>query len=139
MRPLKRERKEFEYIRHGTQTLIASFEVARGCVIKGSVGDTRTQADYLEHVKQTIATDLTTIKWHLVMDCLNTHQSEALVRYVSQVEGLDIDLGEKGKSGILKSMETRAVFLSDPTHNVSKRGKALLPSLLECLIQFKDP
>ena len=30
MRPGKRERREFEYIRHGTQTLIASFDVASG-------------------------------------------------------------------------------------------------------------
>ena len=42
MRPGKRERQEFEYIRHGTQTLIASFDVTSGQVIQGSVGDTRT-------------------------------------------------------------------------------------------------
>ncbi len=48
------------------------------------------------------------------MDCLNTHQSESLVRFVAQKEGLNIDLGTKGKSGILKSMKSRAAFLSDP-------------------------
>jgi len=52
----KRERREFEYIRHGTQTLIVSFDVASGQVAQGSVGDTRTEADYL-HVQQLIATD----------------------------------------------------------------------------------
>ncbi len=41
LRPGKRERQEFEYIRHGTQTLIASFDVASGQVVNGSVGDTR--------------------------------------------------------------------------------------------------
>ena len=41
-RPGKRERQEFEYIRHGTQTLIASFDVARGQVVQASVDDTRT-------------------------------------------------------------------------------------------------
>jgi len=54
------------------------------------------------------------MKWHLIMDCLNTHQS--LVRFVAQVEELKIDLGVKGESGILKSMPTRAAFLSDPTY-----------------------
>ncbi len=118
MRPGKRERREFEYIRHGTQTLIASFDVASGQVAQGSVGNTRTEADYLTHVQQLIATDPNATKWHLIMDCLNTHQSESLVRFVAQVEKLKIDLGVKGESGILKSMQTRAAFLSDPTHKI---------------------
>jgi len=45
IRPGKRERREFEYIRHGTQTLIASFDVASGQVVQGNVGNTRTEAD----------------------------------------------------------------------------------------------
>lgn len=118
MRPGKREQREFEYIRHGTQTLIASFDVATGQVIKATVGDTRTEADYLRHAQQLLATDPNTSKWHLVMDCLNTHQSESLVRFVAQTEGLEIDLGVKGASGILKSMQTRADFLRDPTHKI---------------------
>ncbi len=118
MRPGKPERQEFEYIRHGTQTLIASFDVASGQVTQATVGDTRTESDYLAHVRQLIATDPVAIKWHLVMDCLNTHQSESLVRFVAEVEGLDIDLGVKGQSGILKSMQTRATFLSDPNHKI---------------------
>lgn len=65
-----------------------------------------------------IETDPHAPKWHLIMDCLNTHQSESLVRLVAEKEGLDIDLGIKGKSGILQSMKSRAVFLSNPTHQI---------------------
>jgi len=53
-----------------------------------------------------------------IVDCLNTHQSESLVRLVVELEGLEIDLGIKGESSILNSMQTRAAFLSDPTHRI---------------------
>jgi putative transposase len=52
------------------------------------------------------------------MDCLNTHQSEALVRLTAQLEPNPIELGCKGKSGILHSMITRSEFLADPTHRL---------------------
>jgi putative transposase len=118
MRPGKVEKREFEYIRHGTQSLIASFEIATGQIINPSCGDSRTESDFLLHICRIINSDSTVVKWHLIMDCLNTHQSESLVRFVAEKEGLDIDLGIKGKSGILKSMKSRAAFLSDPTHRI---------------------
>ena len=114
MRPGKRERREFEYIRHGTQTLIASFDVAQGQVVEAVVGDTRTEADYLSHVQSLIATDPNAIKWHLVMDCLNIHQSESLVRFVAQVEEVALDLGVKGESGILTLVANTSRFLARP-------------------------
>ena len=45
MKPGRCEKVEFEYICHGTQTLIASLNVAIGQIDQASVGDTRTTAD----------------------------------------------------------------------------------------------
>ena len=95
MRPGKVARREFEYISHGTQSLIASFDVATGQIIEPTCGDTRTEVDFALHIRRTIETDPDAQKWHLIMDCLNTHQSESLVRLVAETEGLDIDLGIK--------------------------------------------
>jgi len=44
--PGKVQRREFEYIRHGTQSLIANFDVATGQVICPTCGDTRTEVDF---------------------------------------------------------------------------------------------
>lgn len=111
------ERREFEYIRHGTQTLIANFEVATGKIISPSIGDTRTEMDFAEHIERTISADPEG-EWVFVSDQLNTHKSETLVRFVAKQCNIQIDLGEKGKSGILKSVETRTAFLTCPSHRI---------------------
>lgn len=116
--PGRVERREFEYIRHGTQTLIANFDVAQGKVVAPSIGPTRTEPDFLAHLAQTIAVEPEVRRWHFVVDNLNTHQSESLVRFVAQACDCQENLGEKGKRGILKSMATRAAFLADPTHPI---------------------
>ncbi len=110
------ERREFEYIRHGTLSFIVNFEIATGQVATVSSGDTRNEADFLQHIQHTVSGDPLIRKWHFVTDNLNTHQSESLVRYVAEESDLTIDLGVKGKSGILQSMETRAAFLRDSSH-----------------------
>ena len=81
-------------------------------------GPTRTEEDFLAHLQAVLATDPQATRWHVVCDNLNTHQSEALVRWVAQLSGIQEDLGIKGKSGILASMPSRAAFLSDPTHRI---------------------
>jgi hypothetical protein len=116
--PGKVERREFEYIRHGTQTFTINFDVVTGQVLAPTCGPTRTEPDFLEHIKGTVATDPLAPKWHFVTDNLNTYVSESLVRYVATAAGLSDDLGVKGKAGVLTSMETRAAFLSDPSHRI---------------------
>lgn len=117
MEPGKIQRVEFEYKRHGTQSLIASFSVARGTVVTPLVQETRTETDFCKHLEAVIGTD-PQARWIFVMDQLNTHQSESLVRLVARHSGMTQALGIKGKSGILKTMKTRADFLQDPTHSV---------------------
>lgn len=119
MMPGKVELREFEYIRHGTQVLIANFEVATGQVIAPSIGPRRTKEDFAAHIERTLLTDLA--QWIFMVDKLNIHQSAALVRLVVRHCQLGLNtpaLGLKGKSGILHSVETRRAFLSDPSHRI---------------------
>jgi len=116
--PGKVERREFEYIRHGTRTFILSRDVVSGKIVAPSCGPTRTEADFLAHVQGVVATDLKASCWHFVCDQLNIHQSASLVRWVAALSGVQEDLGVKGESGILASMASRAAFLSDPSHQV---------------------
>ncbi len=116
--PGKVERREFEYIRHGTCTCILSRDVVTGQVIAPSLGPRRTEADFLAHVQGVVATDPQARQWHVVTDNLTTHQSEALVRWVAAESDLDLELGEKGTCGILQTQASRAAFLRDPTHRI---------------------
>ncbi|MCX6030140.1 MAG: IS630 family transposase [Chloroflexi bacterium] len=126
--PGKIERREFEYIRHGTLSFMINFDVATGRVVTPSCGPTRTEADFADHIRRTIEADPATPKWHFVTDNLNTHQSETLVRYVAQKSDVGDDLGVKGESGILQSLVTRAAFLADPAHRMPWRPNPRLNS-----------
>ncbi len=119
--PGKVERREFEYVRHGTRSLILSRDVVSGEVVAPSCGPTRTEADLLAHIRGVVATDPTATRWHFVTDNLNTHQSASLVEWVAEVSGLTDDLGVKGESGVLRSQATRAAFVSDPSHRIDRR------------------
>jgi len=112
-------RREFEYIRHGTLSWFISFDVVTGQVLEPSWGPTRTEEDAQAHIQGLIASDRKATRWHLMVDNLNIHQSESLVRWVAEREGIAPEaLGVKGKRGILQSMESRAAFLHDSSHQV---------------------
>jgi transposase len=116
--PGKVERREFEYVRHGTRAFILSRDVVSGQVVAPSCGPTRTEADFLAHIRGVVATAPAATRWHFVTDNLNTHQSASLVEWVAEVSGVADDLGVKGESGVLRSQATRAAFLSDPSHRI---------------------
>jgi transposase len=116
-RPGLVERIEFEYVRHGTLSLIANFDVVTGKVVSPSIGPTRTEADFVAHIDRTIATD-PDAGWIFVTDQLDTHRAATLVELVARRCGIEDDLGTKGSTGILKSKKTRRAFLEDPTHRI---------------------
>ena len=111
------ERQEHEYKRHGTRCLFANFEVATGKIIAPSIGPTRTNEDFAYHIEKTIATDPEG-EWVFVVDQLNIHQSEALVKLVATECSIEVELDGKGNLKHTKAMASRRTFLQNPTHRI---------------------
>lgn len=108
--PNQIRRRECNYVRHGTQSLIAALNVATGQVC-ASVDQTRNEQDFesfVEWVMSGLAADKKAV---MVLDQLNTHKSESLVRLVAKINRDSQDLGVKGKRGILRSMDSRMKYL----------------------------
>lgn len=110
------EKCEHEYIRHGTQNLMAGIDVASGRVV-GELLDTRGNEDFLNFIIKRVSTDPQS-QWIFIVDQLNTHKSSDLVKWVAQECAIKEDLGVERKRGTIQSMETRAAFLSDETHRI---------------------
>lgn len=110
---------ECQYTRHGTLSLTGSWDVVAGQMTKTTVDETRNGEDFALHIRETIATD-PQANWVFVMDNLNTHYGEPIVRTVAELIGFDqADLGDKEKRrGILGSTASRRKFLSDPGHRI---------------------
>ena len=117
VRPGLVERVEFEYVRHGTLSLMANFDVVTGEIVSPSIGPTRSEIDFVRHIDATIDTD-PEAPWIFVVDQLNTHVSAGLVELIARRCRIEDDLGTKFKTGILKSTKTRRNFLEDESHRI---------------------
>jgi hypothetical protein len=107
--PGKPERRENDYIRHGTRTLITSFVVATGEVI-GNLGPTRTSVDFAAHLGHVAGRfpEIQGCDW--VVDNLNTHWSLDVCRVMADLCDVPVVEGE------LRTGQQRRAFLTDPTH-----------------------
>jgi len=94
IKPGRVECREFEYQRHGTLTLIGNFHVVTGQLVAPTLGPTRTETDFVQHVAQTVATDPQG-SWVFVVDNLNIHASAGLVQWVAKTCDIEQDLGKK--------------------------------------------
>ena len=112
-------KEETQYTRHGAVCLTAAWHVVLGQVIYHTIQQTRNNDDFANFIEQMLLLDRDG-KWVIVVDNLNTHSSEALVRLIARLEGIDeATLGDKKKrKGILGSMKSRKEFLSDPTRRI---------------------
>lgn len=70
-KPGKLRRREYEYKRHGTQTLLCAFEVHKGRVL-AQCGDTRKATDLVRFMEE-VAVQYPTGTVHIVWDNLNIH------------------------------------------------------------------
>jgi hypothetical protein len=109
MEPGKPEKREHEYIRHGTRALIASFVGPTGQVV-WNLGRTRTSVDVAAHLANVVKQlpDMNRYDW--VVDNLNTHWSLDVCRLVAQWCGVPFVAKD-----LLRGIQRRA-FLSDPSH-----------------------
>jgi transposase len=109
MAPGKPEKREHEYIRHGTRALIASFVVPTGRVV-WNVGQTRTSADFATHLANVLKQLPDMHRYDWVVDNLNTHWSLDVCRLVAQWCKVPFVVKD------LRRGVQRRTFLSDPSH-----------------------
>jgi hypothetical protein len=109
MQPGRPERREYEYIRHGTRCLLGSFVVTTGRVL-ADVTARRTRHDFCAHLRGVAAAFADAARVHWVMDNLNTHWSLELCRLIARLSGVP------HRPRRLRTGAQRRAFLTDPDH-----------------------
>ena len=108
-RPGQIEKREFEYLRHGTRALLATFCVPTGKVV-WNLGPTRTSVDWVGHLEHVAVQFPQMKRFDWVVDNLNTHWSLDVCKWVAERSGIPFD------AQALRTGEQRRKFLSDPGH-----------------------
>ena len=108
-KPGQDERRDYEYIRHGTLCLTGSRIVATGQVI-GTVTERRKTWDFVRHIRDVVESFPEATKFHWVMDNLNTHWTFELCQYLGKLS----DVWDDRPS--LSTGANRRAFLTDPSH-----------------------
>jgi transposase len=118
-KPDQQGKEETQYTRHGTVCLTAAWHVVLGQVIYHCIQQTRNNIDFANFIEKMLGFDPNGT-WVIILDNLNTHTSEFLVRLIARLEGIDEStLGNsKKRKGVLGSKKTRKEFLSDPKHRI---------------------
>jgi len=111
-------RMEFEYVRHGTTCLTGAVNVATGRMESYQIQATRKEKDFVNFIDQLCGGIPKTNKITILLDQLNTHKSESLVKWVAKQIEYEGDLGKKEYKGILKSQKTRMDFLERESHRI---------------------
>ena len=114
-KPHATAKTEFEYIRHGTTSLIGFFDIVTGKLESPYLNKTRTAEDFVKALSQLIETDPEK-HWIIVADNLNTHYSELVVRFIAEKCG--ISENELNETGTMKSVKSRIDFLIDSSHKI---------------------
>ena len=109
VQPGKPEKREHEYIRHGTRCSIASFVVPTGKVV-WHLGLTRTSADFTAHLAHVAARFAGQQRFHWILDNLNTHWSLDVCQLMAQLNGVPFHKRD------LRTGARRRAFLTDPEH-----------------------
>jgi transposase len=109
VQPGKPEKREHEYIRHGTRALIASFVVPTGQVV-WDLGVTRTSHDFAAHLAHVAAQFPGQKRFHWVLDNLNTHWSLDVCELMARLNGVPF------LKRHLRAGSERRAFLTDPNH-----------------------
>ena len=136
MRPGKPERIDHEYVRHGTQSLIAALLVHKGDVI-GKLYERHRHQEFLDFLA-TIEAHFPEKELHLIVDNLSVHKHQKVKEYLKERERLVFLHFTPTHASWLNQIE---LWFSILSRKVLKRGifnskKELVDSIMRFIEQY---